>query len=229
MPDADALAHQVPVVQRPAELVDQRGEVQRGVRNASGDHDVGPVCERLRDGLAPEVGVGRYHRGTQRRDRAGAVEQRQVAARDQVEHVVPGHRGDLQARQPVAAGDIRDHFGGGQRVGRAHVGDDPDAAPRAVPEHRVHPLGQPRVEPRPRVTPPLPLREGDGPLSEALEYQVVQLPVLGQLGGGLNAVIGEPGARPHSDRPHDHLPGPVSSVTGHGTTINNLCTYTLRA
>ena len=49
----------VPVVQIPAELVDERREEQRGVGHPTGDDDVGPVIQGLQERRYSEVGVRR--------------------------------------------------------------------------------------------------------------------------------------------------------------------------
>ena len=70
MTDEHAGGEPVPVVARPAVLVDQRREEQRGVGDPAGDHDVGTLRERVGDRERAEV------RGEEQRVGAHGVERR---------------------------------------------------------------------------------------------------------------------------------------------------------
>jgi len=125
-----------------------------------------------------------------------------LAGAQQVEHVVARHGRDRQAAQAERRGDGRDLVRRGDGIRSAHVGDDADAALRARRQHRAHALLEQRVVAAARVESPRLLREGDGALGEALEHEVVEVTVLGELERGLDAVSGVAGAGAEPDRSH---------------------------
>ncbi len=57
MSDDGALAEEVPVVERPAEFVNEWREEERGIGDAAGEYDVGAIVERLEERRDAEIGV----------------------------------------------------------------------------------------------------------------------------------------------------------------------------
>ena len=138
MPDDRALAQQIPIVERPAELMDKRREKQRGIAHTSCDHDIGAAPEGLQDAGDAHIRVGRQNGVAERGDVARTLEQGVVARSHDREHVVAGDGRDPQAAEAEASR----HLGCGERcprgVGRAHVRDDARAFGCARPEHGLH-------------------------------------------------------------------------------------------
>ena len=107
-----------------------------------------------------------------------------------VEHVVAGDRGHFH-RDAQAAGDGHDRVGRGERIRRAEVADQANAATLEDRQQRLDALGQPRVVAARRIAPPAQLRERDGALGEALEHEIVELAALGEVERRIEAVARE--------------------------------------
>ncbi len=69
-------------------------------------------------------------------------------------------------------------------------------------EHRLHSSDEEGIVAEPRISRLRLLRERDGPLSEALEYQIVQVTVRRELYGRLDTISGKPRAATDSNRLH---------------------------
>ena len=158
------------------------------VANAPGDHHLGACRQCLGDAADAQVGVGREHGGTQVSDLAATFHQRVVAVAHPVQHIVADYGRDLQAGQTELAGNRCSATRGGQRVGRAHVGDDAYAATHASGQHGAHARFQQRVEAGFGVFLPGLLRQRNGALGQAFEDQVVDGAMLGQFKRRFDAV-----------------------------------------
>ncbi len=82
-------------------------------------------------------------------------------------------------------------------------------------QHRAHPLGEQRIVAGSRIVHPAELRQGDGALGQALEDEVVEPPVLGELHGRLDPIAGVAGAAADPDRrPHSgNTPKTIAAAT----------------
>ncbi len=85
-------------------------------------------------------------------------------------------------------GDLGGLAGCCDRIGRAHIGDDPDAPGGAGRQHRAHPLLQQRVVAALGILHARLLRQRDGALAETLEHQVLDVALFGELDRGLDAI-----------------------------------------
>jgi len=94
----------------------------------------------------------------------------------------------FSAERPSDPGNLGGLAGRGERIGRAHVGDDLDALGGAERQHRAHPLLEQRIETAFRVFHAGLLGERDRALAEALEHQVLDVALLGQFDRGLDAI-----------------------------------------
>jgi len=121
----------------PAELVDQRPELDRAVDAAPGDHHLRTAIQRLRDRERAEIGVRACHAGGKRR------------AAPQVAHAARAEDFDLRQqivalddrdRKPDARrlGNLRHRCGTGGRVQAARVADHPDPLRRDLAHHAAH-------------------------------------------------------------------------------------------
>ena len=177
-----------PVVHRPAELVDERGEEERRVGHAAGDHDVGALRQGLDDRRGAEVGVGRDERSpraatVRRSPRARSSPRRSSSSTSSpVTAATAGRAARARARSPD------DRPRAAERIGGAHVGEDRDAARAAGRQHGPHPLLRAAGRSPRRVPALLLLGERDRPLGQALEDQVVEPALLRQLDRRLDAV-----------------------------------------
>ena len=120
---------------------------------------------------------------------------------ERVEHVVAGHRGYLDVRMPSRAAMATIGLGRGERVRRAEVADELRAGAREHRQQRLDARREPLVVAGARVAAAPQLRERDRALGEALEDQVVERAVRGEMHGRIEAVAGEPGAAAESQRP----------------------------
>jgi hypothetical protein len=84
-------------------------------------------------------------------------------------------------------------------MGRAHIGDDLDAFGGADRQHRPHPLLEQWVVTAVGVLHPRLLRQRDGALAEALEYQILDAAIFREFDRGLDAVTRIAGAGSYSD------------------------------
>ena len=114
--------------------------------------------------------------------------------------------GDLQRRQPERFGDLGGLARGGDRIGRTHIGDDLDALGGADRQHRAHPLFEQRIVAAVRVFHPRLLRQRDGALAEALEHQIIDVALFGELDRGLDAIARIAGAGSDPDGAHHFNP-----------------------
>ncbi len=203
MADEHAASEQVPVVGPPAESIDERTQKKGWIGHAPGDHHVRAATERLDDALRPQIGVRRHDTvPPDVADPAHAGQQGRILTEREIEHVVPGQRSDLQAPQSEVPGDLDHAAGGGDRVGRAHIADDPYALAVTARQHRPHPRLQQRVvAPRGVLTLGL-LSQGDGAFGQAFEDEVVEAATLDQLDRRLDPVAREPGPGADADRLH---------------------------
>ena len=183
-----ALPQQIPVVHGPAEGMDHRREEQRGIGGAAGDHDVGARLQRVRHRLGAEIGIGREQPVAELLDGAVEFHDREIVGFAGVEHVVADDGGDLQFRQAERARDLGGLLRGRFRIGRAHIGDDLDAFCGAERQHRAHALFQQRVVAAFGILHPRLLRQRHRALAEALEHEIVDLALLGELDRGLDAI-----------------------------------------
>ena len=118
MANRGAACEAIDVIGRPPELVHERRNEQRGIGNATGDHDIGAARERGHQRLRAQIGIGRHERRVVR-ERKSAFHRRRVEI-EHVQHVVAGHRGHFD-RDPEAFRDGDDRIGRGERIGRAEI------------------------------------------------------------------------------------------------------------
>jgi hypothetical protein len=198
--DHGRVAHGVPVVERPAELVADRADEQRRVGQPSADGDLGVLAQAVDDPLCTDVGVGRddpVAEGAHRRVQLG---QHRVLGADQVEHVVAADHAQADAGQPdltQAADEIADRR---IRVGGAEVADHPAAGGEVPAQQRYQPA-DPLVLTG-RGVPSAPhVGEGHGPLGQAVEPDVGDPAAVGHRRGGSEAVVRVGRAGPDGERP----------------------------
>jgi hypothetical protein len=96
-------------------------------------------------------------------------------------------------------------FGCGHRVGRSHVGDDPDPIGMAERENGAKPLRQKRVVTAGRIPELSLLGQSDGAFSEALEDQILKLTFLGEFNGRLDPIAGIACTGADPDLSHGYL------------------------
>ena len=198
-----ALAQQIPVVLFPAELIDHGSHEDGGVGHAAGDDHVGALLQSLHNALHAQIGVGGD-------DLAGQLAEGLVSlphlgigvAVDDGQDVVAGDAGDLHAGQAVLAGDLDALLGGGLGVGRAHVGDDLHLVLPGQGQGLFHAVLQQAVVALGGILQLGLLTDGDGALSQTLVADVVQVALLDELQGGLQAVTGVTGAGSDANRFH---------------------------
>ncbi len=160
-----------------------------------------PPLSASRDRLGAEIGIGRQQPIAELLDGAVEFHDREIAVLAGVEHVVADHRGDLQRRQAERFRDLGGPAGGGDRIGRAHIGDDLDALGGADRQHRAHPLLEQRIVAAFGILHPRLLRQRDGALAETLEHQILDVALFGEFDRGLDAIAGIAGAGSYSNGP----------------------------
>ncbi len=89
---------------------------------------------------------------------------------------------------PERSGDLGGLAGCGERIGRAHIGDDLDALGGADRQHRAHPLLEQRIVTAFRIFHARLLGERDRALAEALEHQILDVALFGEFDRGLDAI-----------------------------------------
>ena len=166
--DQRAPAEQCPVIHRPAKFDDQRGQENRRVRRAAGDHDIGAGLERLHDRGDANIGVGGNDAVAERGDRLAVVE-RDIVFEKISEDVVAGDGRDLEAFEAEVSRDLSRRLGRGGRIGCAHVGDDLHAVLGADRQNRPHARGEQRIVARAWILHLGLLGERNRSLAEALE------------------------------------------------------------
>jgi len=112
----------------------------------------------------------------------------QSVLQQQGQHIVALHHSHLHAWQAQLARHAQDLVPGLQRVGCAHIGDDARALLQADWQYSPHALGQQRVKAFVGVLLTFELRQRNGALGQALEHEVVELPVASELDGWRDAV-----------------------------------------
>ena len=192
--------------------MDHRRQEQRGIRGAPGDHDIGARCQRLRDRLGAEIGIGRQQPVAELLDGAVEFHDREIAVLAGVEHVVADHGGDLQRGKPERLRDLGGPARGSDRIGRAHIGDDLDALAGANRQHRAHPLIQQRIVTAIGILHARLLRQRHRALAQTFEYQILQVAFFGELNRRLDAIAGIAGAGPYSNGSHTVLVVIASSL-----------------
>ena len=198
-----ALAQLIPVLQGPAELVNDGGHEDGRVGHAAGDDHIGPLLQGLQDALYPHVGVGgdnlarELGQGLVRLPHLGV----HVLVNDG-EQVVPGDAGNFHTGEAVLLGDFHALFGGRLGVGGAHVGDELHLMRPAQGEGLLHAVLQQAVISLGGVLQLGLLADGDGALRQALIADVIQLALLDELQGGLQAVAGVARAAADADGFH---------------------------
>ena len=109
---------------------------QRRIGGAPGDDDVGASRQRLDDRLGADVGVGRDEPIAERRDRLAGLGDRELAAgRPTSSTSSPVTAATVRPPSPSRRARSRDARRRPRRIGRAHVGDDGDAAFAARRQH----------------------------------------------------------------------------------------------
>ena len=166
----------------------RRREKQRRVGDAPGEDDVGAGGERRQQRLGAEVGVGGDQPGVVGDASAGL--QDAVVRLEQAEHVVAGDRRDLE-RDSAAPGDGEHRLCAGDRIRRAHIGQQAHAVALRHRQQQLHAPREQRVVAVVRILQLPQLRERDGALGEALEPEVGEPGALGEHHRRLEPVAGE--------------------------------------
>jgi len=197
----------IPVLLAPAELVDHRGEGERGVGDPPAEDDLGAHLEGLDDRPGAQIGVGAHHLVDMRGERGAGVH---------IGELVTGRDELLQARVEVVPLDHPDPYAGeaelfrhlenarpaGARVQAPGVGQDADvslldlrqgAADEADEVGGVAELG---------VLELLPHHDREGDLGEVVHADIVDRPPSEQLDGRVDAVPPEPLSIADPDRFH---------------------------
>ena len=189
-----ALPETLPVVGPPAEMVHERREEQCRVGHPPRDHHIGARLQRGQQRIRAQIGIGRDQAAVQAAHRLVGIQQGHVVFTHPGQYVVARHHGHAKAGQPELARDIQHRLAGGERIRRAHVGDDRDALPGAGGQHGAHALLQQRVVPLPWIAAAPQLGQGNRALGQAFEHQRIQSAALGQVLRGVDAVAGIAGA-----------------------------------
>ena len=188
MPGERAGGEAVPVLGRPAELVDQRAQGHGAVDHAAGDDDIGARIQRRRDRERAEVGVGTR----QLRGQRLAVEHLAHAARAQFfaafQQLVTFDGADFQRHAGFverSANRLRTRC----EVHAAGIGDHADLAPGDLAGQRLDHLGDEvgRVTRIGRLA----ARLGEnrhGHFGEVVEHQVLHVAVQHELLGAVGSI-----------------------------------------
>ncbi len=123
-----AAAELHPVVERPAEGVDERPERQRRIGHAAGDHDLCALTQCFDDGTGAEIGVGGDQQLLVRQVVATGAQHLEAGG---IQHVVTGDHADLGAcfgARPGLRGEFRDHLRRRRWIGRTEIADDGNVA-----------------------------------------------------------------------------------------------------
>ena len=104
--------------------------------------------------------------------------------------------------KPERLRDLGGPARGGDRIGRAHIGDDLDALGGANRQHRAHPLFQQRIVTAFGIFHARLLRQRHRALAQAFEHQILQVAFFGELNRRLDAIAGIAGAGPYSNGSH---------------------------
>ena len=206
----------LPVVERPAELVDQRSEVERDVGDPSADDDVGAAVERLDDPLA--AGVDR-RMGQPVADgvQLGAgveVPERDAVLREVVDailEIVAEDNRDTETGKAELVGERTDGSGGGSRVRSSGVGDDPYALVDAGLEGALHQIEDVAGVAAVRVGGALLGEDRHRQLGQVVAAEVVDIAALDHLDGRADAVAPEGHAGAEPDDLAGHPAGSPSS------------------
>jgi len=86
------------------------------------------------------------------------------------------------------------------RTGRPHIRDDAHTVAAADRQHRVHAIDEERIEPGRRIGGFGLLGQRDGALGQALEHQVIEAPLLGELDRRLDPIARVAGAAADANR-----------------------------
>ena len=218
MPGQHALAQLLRIVQRPAVLVAQGGQGEGGVGHPAGDHHVCTVFQRFDDALRPHIGVGGdntvrplAHFALKLQDGlAPVLGQRLIDA-------VPGDGGKFQPGEALLPGDFHGFGHCGLGVDRPHVGNYFDTMLLGGLKHLGQAVLQQAAVALGGVFQHFLPGQPNGALGQALEDDVVQVPLLDQGDGRVNAVTGKAGAASNADffhniQSHNLSAGPA--VTG---------------
>ena len=158
--DQRRVAHPVPVVELPAELVADRADEQRRVRQPAAEHDLRVLAQAVDDAVGAEVGVGRDHPVPQRADRGAELGELRVERGDQLPDVVAvddadpdagqadllQRAGEVVARRVAVGGaEVADHLAARGEVARAAAGPARRSGGPARPTGR--PAGAPARAP----------------------------------------------------------------------------------
>ena len=214
----DAGGEPVPVVGRPAELVDHRRQGHAGVGHPAGDDHVGAHLQRLHHRGGAEVDVGREHVGPLvGQGPAGVhVGQRLAGGLEVVEAVEDVVAEDDADPDPVAnaelVGQLLDGRLARQGVHAAGVGDDLDAPLGAGGQHVAQLGHEVGGVARLRFALALLLEDGHGHLGEVVHDEVVDRAPLHLAAGGGRVVSPEAAAVGDDDSVRGHVPFPSRSV-----------------
>ncbi len=170
----------VPVVRLPAEFVNHRRQRQAGVGDASGDHDLGALPQRLRDRTRPEINVGALHLRANGGERLARLHVVQLdAARQEIvepphDVVARDHRGPH--RDPLPPGDLQNRIAASLGIDSAGVGDHADAPLLQIRQHAGDHVHEVASVPELRIARALLLEDGHGDFGQIVERQIVERP-----------------------------------------------------
>ena len=105
-----------------------------------------------------------------------------------LKHVVADDGCDLQGTKSQRPRHARGFACRGERIGRAHIGDDLDAFGGTDRQHRAHPLFEQRIVAGFRILHARLLGERNGTLAQAFEHEILNVALFGEFQRGLDAI-----------------------------------------
>jgi hypothetical protein len=171
MADERAGGEAIPVLEQPAEGMDERTESERGVGHAAGDDDIGALIERFGDPGRAHVGVSGHHAISRVQQSAAGLPLTQSLDGEGACEIVALDDGDTDRRTSGLLGDGEDALGRGPRVSRTEVADDLDPVLDARAQDGADEPFKRRVVAAGGIALPLDLCEGQRPFRQGLEDQ----------------------------------------------------------
>ncbi|MND63264.1 hypothetical protein D3C80_545700 [compost metagenome] len=200
--DGRALADLVPIVLRPAELMDLRGQEHRRIGNAAGDDDIRTIGKCLDHGGGTHIGVGGDEHAGHAGSRSAGFKNLGVADLEGFDDIVAGDGCNLELAEAQAGGNLANLGSAGLRICRAHIGDDLDAVLLADRQNGFETFDQQRVITLGRVIQLGVLGDRDGTLCQAFENEVVDVAFFGEFHRRLDAIAGISGSGSDANSTH---------------------------
>jgi len=187
MPDDSSLPQEVPVVERPAELVDERSEEKGGIGDAAGEDDIGITLEGFENRRDAKVRVGREPCVSGRKRTFGSFDDIEAGLED-FKNVVARDGCNPEAGKTELLRNIASFCGCGLGVCGTHVADDANVPIGTDGQNGSHTFFEQRVVPGSGIEEASFLRDGDGSFGETLEDEIRDVASFGELDCGVDSV-----------------------------------------